>query len=861
MTNKVLWFLSFVIFLNSNLFAQIQIDLLSSGFDNLNDSLFLGLTKTRTIQSLDDSWKAFLVDEPENQTEVSFPVKFTAKKTIIFEKQFSIPSEKIINNFITLNFLGLNYSAEIFLNNATIYKHAGGEIPFSIKLSENILNYDIPNTLRIKIQYDLSSESTIPLLQRFLFPKNFGGIFRDVYLSFRPKYGIKDIIFNMENERHPYRAKLNFNIRLEDFSNIVPDSLFQNYDGRFKIEASVMLSSDTSSIYYNIWNINPVGREDYNTHFYLRVRDIEYWSNKKPVSYVVSIKLTNGDGYCYDEIKKKFTLVDLNKDSKSLKLENKDFLIKGVTYVRSNLESVSNYKQIDHDIKKIKEAGFNTVRFSKAIPHPYAVYLCEKYGLFSLIELPLNSVPENFTDDVNFRNRASSFLSRIITYFNKYSTVIGYGSGGSFIRTSKSHDEFIEAMNKVIKSNSPKRLTYTSFIDCNSGKEITGLDLYGLEVYSQDPILFIQKYSKNTINDSSFYFISEATYPNYKGATNGYLNNFSFEGQAKFFDGIMDVTNESNLKGFILNSMFDFQGDFAPMYSGPNENNDYSIGILSKNDESSRLSYNLIKARLNSGSKTSIPIGSSEEDAPLFFIIAALIISVIIALLINSKRKFREDTTRALLRPYNFYSDIRDQRILTGFHSNILMFLLAGSHALLFTIIFYHLKNSILFDKIVISFGSYKFSNLIAHLAWNPERAFVYLYIATIVMFIGFSIIFHLSSFFVKNRVLFSSIYSVAIWAFLPLALLVPIEAVLYKILQLQIYNPIIYVILLLFVFWNIQRFLKGIYVIFDVRSINVYAISIFIFAIITIGFLFYFQYSANTFDYVSLAFKQFSAM
>ena len=57
-------------------------------------------------------------------------------------------------------------------------------------------------------------------------------------------------------------------------------------------------------------------------------------------------------------MKKKITLVDLSKDSKSLKLENKNFLIKGVTYIRSNLASVSNYKQIDHDIKKIKEAGF-----------------------------------------------------------------------------------------------------------------------------------------------------------------------------------------------------------------------------------------------------------------------------------------------------------------------------------------------------------------------------------------------------------------------------------------------------------------------------------------------------------------------
>ena len=133
--------------------------------------------------------------------------------------------------------------------------------------------------------------------------------------------------------------------------------------------------------------------------------------------------------------------------------------------------------------------------------------------------------------------------------------------------------------------------------------------------------------------------------------------------------------------------MYDIIGDYTPFFSGFNEENLYHIGILANDGNGSSISHNLIKAKLKSSPKVSVPIGSDTEDAPLFFIIAALVISVIIALLINSKRKFREDATRALLRPYNFFADIRDQRILSGFHSNILMFLLAGSNALLITIL------------------------------------------------------------------------------------------------------------------------------------------------------------------------------
>ncbi|MCB0748269.1 MAG: hypothetical protein KDC90_12485, partial [Ignavibacteriae bacterium] len=444
---------------------------------------------------------------------------------------------------------------------------------------------------------------------------------------------------------------------------------------------------------------------------------------------------------------------------------------------------------------------------------------------------------------------------------DKYQTVIGYGAGGSYLRNSENHVQFLSYMNKVIKKNAPNKLTYSSFIEVSKGEKIPGLDLYGFEIYAEEPPLFINKFANSTLNDSSIYFISEATYPNYKGATNGYLNDYSFEGQAKFFDGIMDVTNESNLKGFVLNTMFEFYGDYTPFFAGFNTENNYAIGILSQDDEGSRLSYNLVKSRLTSGVKTSVPIGSSEEDAPLFFIIAALLISIIIALLINSKRKFREDSTRALLRPYNFYSDLRDQRILASFHSTILMLLLAGSNALMFTILLYYLKNNILFEKIILAFGSYKFSSIVGHFAWNPQQAFIYLYVVTIGLFLLISVIFHMASFFVKTKVHYSSVYSVAIWAFLPLALLVPFETILYKILQLQSYNNIIYLIIILFMLWNLQRFLKGIFVIFDVRPFYVYFFSITIFAALTTVVLFYFQFSANAFDYISLAIKQFSLL
>jgi beta-galactosidase/beta-glucuronidase len=41
-------------------------------------------------------------------------------------------------------------------------------------------------------------KNTIPLKQRFLFPQNFGGVIRDVYLHLTPNVSISDFTFKTE---------------------------------------------------------------------------------------------------------------------------------------------------------------------------------------------------------------------------------------------------------------------------------------------------------------------------------------------------------------------------------------------------------------------------------------------------------------------------------------------------------------------------------------------------------------------------------------------------------------------------------------------------------------------------------------
>ena len=56
----------------------------------------------------------------------------------------------------------------------------------------------------------MDSQNTIPVKQRFFFPKSYGGIFRDVYIQVTPNISIADA--DVSYEYDPKTNKVSFNL-------------------------------------------------------------------------------------------------------------------------------------------------------------------------------------------------------------------------------------------------------------------------------------------------------------------------------------------------------------------------------------------------------------------------------------------------------------------------------------------------------------------------------------------------------------------------------------------------------------------------------------------------------------------------
>ena len=839
--------------------AQIIIKELADKNENFHDSLFLGISRTRTVINLDGKWEVYQPDEPEKKTTVYVPSNFSGEDVLVYEKSLDLDPNIILNRHLRVIFLGINYSAEIILNSLVIYKHPGGDFPIQIDLPKDILKTSGKNILAVKVFHQLSSNETIPVKQRFLFASNIGGIFRDVFLLITPNVFVSsyDMKYNVSNSG---KITLNIEPKITNLSPAIRSdslSISNLYACRYQLLSSNR--EDKLNSFSSSFNILPKKEKTLSASF--EINNIKLWSPQNPDAYSLVIQILQNNELI-DELIKPVSFYTLSVSKESLLLNGNIFTLNGTTYYDDypNTGNLASFEQMKKDIETIKSVGFNAIRFEKGIPHPYLLKLCDEIGLFVFIELPLNSIPMQICWNKHFQARARNFLNSLIKSYNNYSAVAGIGLGSSYIPESSEQIAFIKELGDLTKKNYNK-ITYASFIGY-SIPSIENIDFYGIELYN------LQNESYKTKIEAleqqmgkGRLFISEATYATYNGSTNGYLNPFSFEAQAKFFSDIMDFSIDDNKPGYFLNSIFDYKGDYSSLTAGFDKQNIYKIGILGENRELNRISQKVIYSKLHNTEKVTIPIGNKKDDAPMIFILFGMVLAILLIFTINSRRKFREDATRALLRPYNFFSDVRDQRILTGFHSNFLMLMLSATSALLLSNLLFYFRENILLEKIVLAFGLPSLSRWIAYLAWDPIQSLIWLTILSAAFFIITTLMVTIASFFVRNKVYFSSAYFTVTWSFLPLILLLPLGLILYRILNAEFVTIYLLIALIIFTIWIYYRLMKGIYVIFDISAGTVYFYSLVLVLVVVGGILLYFQISNSTVYYIMNAFKQYSLM
>ena len=360
-----------------NVSAQRHVECLNFGWEfRLNDEGEWRKVNVPHDFQIEQPWVAPAADEKADNTDVAANIKSRLSSRGFKEmgkgyyRLHYTPAKELEGQRVLLDFEGIMYTADVYLN----HKHIGGTnygyVGFEIDITDE-LDYGKDNLIEVV------ADTREPNNSRWY---TGGGLIRDVRVVATPK----DRFFN----RHP----LYITTRNNRFVSVSAEFTNRTKDKATAIRLQI-LDPDGKEVYSTTTEI---ARHKMTRHQEARIAtdveiaDAKVWDIDSPYLYSVKAQLLKDDGSIADEACDDFGFrtVEFGPDF-GLKLNGKKVLLKGYAnhHTLGALGAAAYPKAIEKRLKLIKQFGMNHIRTSH---NPYSrdfIKLCDKYGILLVDEL------------------------------------------------------------------------------------------------------------------------------------------------------------------------------------------------------------------------------------------------------------------------------------------------------------------------------------------------------------------------------------------------------------------------------------------------------------------------------------------
>lgn len=790
---------------------------------------------TRGIVSLGGSWE--YSEDGEEWQPVSIPSCYVESERFFLRRTFPLPASMRDRYRWEIVGFGLQYSGSIELNGQFIVQREG-LIPFRAPVPEEV-ELGEKNTIVVEVDNRLEYGATLPGRRMSLDVRTYGGIIRDLLLVGTPQVWIDDVRIN-----HAKDGGVTFDVDV--ISGAIDGMrLRQGVDstGRpiggtvtgdratFSVAVSLVAPRTSDTVepvrYGEVEQSVTVQSKRTQT---VRLRLAEplqtEWSPTNPDRYQAVVEIRY-NGVVIDEEPLWFGRGLLRRRGSKLLLNDSAVTLKGIMYIEDSEKygAALPYAQMRADLMEIRDMGANLVRFSGGVPHPYLLELCDELGLLAFIDIPIGSSPSTFFDSDDVIERSMQRAEASIVATRRYTSVVGYGIGFPVGFDAEASVPLVRTIRQIVDSMAPGRLLYSVSNDWKGGDLTEMVDIVGISQLDGevDELADLLRRTLAGVNGKRPVMVLGFGRLVRIGNQNGYSDATSTQAQAKYIGDVINVLEREDVAGWVYWAFNDYRTD-RPLLTVDNGDQYIASCGLTTLDRTMRIAGKTLGALYTDQKVPDLAIGEYSAPSTVLFIAVGIICAIVFLLLINNSRRFRENVFRALLRPYNFYADIRDQRILSTLQTTVLALVISATFAVIFASLFYFYRMEEPFDfmlsAVVTSDGLKETLN---YLIWRPALAtigFTGFFFVGLLLVAG---IIRLCSFFVRNRIFFSDAYTIAVWGALPVLLLIPLAMVLYRILELPAAGPVAFTIVFLVLLWMLYRVLRGTAVIFDVAASRVY--------------------------------------
>lgn len=790
----------------------------------------------KAIVRLDGEWERST--DGEVWSSASLPASEGLEGKYFYRKKFLIDQRSLDTRVWHLYFAGVQYKASISVNGQYLTSHTGGMVPFTVDIPRSAL-LNGSNELMLEVSNELDPFRTLPVRQGLFDTKNYGGIYQSLYLYSTPQLWVSGLDSRSEISKDRSSATLR---AVAQISSGSLEKLFRDVQPALGKDLQIQVSGrlldleteqTVSAAQDQTVSIQSDRTQSVTLAF--GVAAPKLWSPQTPSRYLLVVTLSVG-GEVLDTYKFFVgisTLSVARGGRPRLLVNGEPLALKAVDYVEdiSGSGKSMSGEQYERDIQMLKTLGANAVRVRGGLPSPLFAELCSRYGLLILSELPFSNVPYSTASSEELINTAENMLREMQTSLGWQPCLAAWGVGSA----RQFPETFLQRLKARHNEFAPGRLLYCVRTDGtlppSPSVDFTVVDFSFIPTDKIAPRL-----QKVVAQYQGLPFALLFGKPVASGNHEGYSHPLSAEAQAKFIRDCYRTMEENTVGiGAVIWSFNDYAVSRPMMIVGPKDWGTATVGLVDGARET-RLSYDVVKALFNGEREPVISAGSYVEAVPYFFTIISIIILLLFAVLVNSNRRFREHVGRALFRPYNFFADIRDQRILSNVRTFLLALLLAASPSVVLSGLLYFYRSNVAADSLLVMLlPSDSVKLFLVQSVWEPWMAMLVFSLLHLVLFAVVAVFIRTAAIFVSNRIFFSDAFTITIWGSLPLITLPLIAIGLYQILNA---GPNAVWILggsaAVWV-WVLYRAFRGISVIFDVWSMKVYAVGI-VFLIAFVG-------------------------
>jgi len=790
-------------------------------------------TPTRMKIDLAGTW-SYSLDE-EQWTEVKVPGSFDYEGRITFLRKFSVSEEMLNGSAFKIVALGINYEAELYVNDIFVGKHSGGYTSFAFNIPEEVVQPGDENAVKIVVSNVLSAKSTLPLRKQIWAWRNYGGVLRDLYIVATPRLWVESLTLKpmVAEDQRRGTVGLSAIISNQQFSELLkPDSakpkVLPTYQLSFEVVdilSGVVVTQTSPYVFI------PENGKDSEVSLEFGVANIRFWSPDAPSLYRLKALVSYGDAKkrtTIDQFDTDFGFASITQNDGALFLNGKKIDLKGVVWVEDSPEHGASltYDEMEKDVAQIKVMGANAIRFAFHPPHPYMINLCNRYGIFALEELPVWNVPGELLGAEVVLNLAEQTAREMVQRDRNNPCILGWGIGDDFDSSDPRARGYAQRITALIKSIDVRPVYFGSRMLAND-QCVDVVDMAAANIPTND----LKEFKEQLASWKKAHPSQPVLVLRYGKMTesknhNGYSDPMSEESQARFFLQYYGAIRDANVAGGFVQAFADWRGDRPILTARLDDQYVMPVGLLDARREK-RLAYDVVKTLFAGQKVAALPIGKYRTSFPVVHIVAGFSIIFVIAYQYHYNRRFNESLKRSMLRSYNFFADLRDVRTVSVFHTLLLALMISLTLAVVLSSILYHFRTDTLADAVLTQVVvSDVVKEYLIRATWNPLEGiaaftgmffFLSVLLATLVRFI---------SLFVKSKIHFMHAFTVVVWASAPFIVLSPFGMSLFKILQTPFYVIPSFVVLFVLAVWISLRILKGISVILDKSALKTYVVG-----------------------------------